>query len=291
MSELPPHVDDLLRHALAEDIGSGDVTSLATVPADRLANARFVAKEEGVLAGLAVARRVFELLDERLDVRFSLADGSRVRVHTTFGTLAGPAHAILAGERLALNFMQRMSGIATASRAFAEAARPAIVLDTRKTAPGLRSLDKWAVRLGGATNHRAGLYDMVLIKDNHIAAAGGVRQAVEAALAFRRQRGADVLIEVEASDLEQVEEILQVGSVDRILLDNMVRVHDDGFVDVGLLHEAVRRVGGSVETEASGNVTLGTVGAIAATGVTFVSVGALTHSVRALDISLKIDLV
>jgi nicotinate-nucleotide pyrophosphorylase (carboxylating) len=282
-------IDEILRRALSEDIGSGDVTTLATVPASRLATARFVAKEAGVVAGLRVTERVFALLDPAVEVRFSVEDGSAVEKNASFGQVAGSAQAILSGERLALNILQRMSGIATASRAFADAARPAIVLDTRKTAPGLRVLDKWAVRLGGAQNHRAGLYDMILIKDNHITAAGGVRQAVEAALSFHRKQGGDVPIEVEARTVDEVHEILSLRGVDRIMLDNMVRVNDDGLVDVSLLNEAVQIIGGRIETEASGNVTMDTVAAIAATGVTYVSVGALTHSVRALDISLKID--
>jgi nicotinate-nucleotide pyrophosphorylase (carboxylating) len=194
------------------------------------------------------------------------------------------------GERLALNLMQRMSGIATATRAMAEAAGDATILDTRKTAPGLRLFDKWAVRLGGGTNHRVGLYDMFLIKDNHIAAAGGIRAAIDAAGRYRKTHAPDLAIEIETRTLDEVDEVLAIGGVDRVLLDNMVEVGDNGLVDVTMLAEAVRRVGGAFETEASGNVTLATVPAIAATGVDFISSGALTHSVRALDISLKIDL-
>ena len=283
-------IDALIARALAEDVGTGDVTTLATVPADRQAEAYFLAKEDGVLAGLAVAERVFSALDGRVGLSWDAEDGDAVAAGTRFGTAEGPARAILTGERLALNLMQRMSGIATATRRYVDAAAGATILDTRKTAPGLRAFDKWAVRLGGGRNHRAGLYDMILVKDNHIAAAGGLRAAVEAARAFRAAHDERLLIEVETRTLEEVDALLAAGGVDRVLLDNMVRLHDDGFVDTSLLEEAVRRVGGRVETEASGNVTLATVPAIAATGVDFISSGALTHSVRALDISLKIAL-
>lgn len=283
-------IDALIERALAEDVGPGDVTTLATVPADRPASGRFLAKEGGVLAGLEVAERVFAALDPGLRFSWVCQDGDEARAHTTVGTVEGAARSILTGERLALNLMQRMSGIATATHAMAEAALPARLLDTRKTAPGLRAIDKWAVRLGGGRNHRTGLYDLLLIKDNHIAAAGGVRQAIEAAQRYRDREAPGLLIEVETRTLDEVEEALQAGGVDWLLLDNMVRLHDDGFVDVSTLREAVQRVGGRVQTEASGNVTMETVTAIAATGVDAISSGALTHSVRALDISLKISL-
>jgi nicotinate-nucleotide pyrophosphorylase (carboxylating) len=283
-------IDALIERALAEDVGAGDVTTLATVPAGQRASAYFLAKEDGVLAGLAVAERVFATLDPQVKPAWTHADGDAVTAGTRFGTVEGAARPILTGERLALNLMQRMSGIATATRRMAEAAGEATVLDTRKTAPGLRVVDKWAVRLGGGTNHRTGLYDMFLIKDNHIAAAGGVRAAIEAARAYRAERAPELQIEVETRTLAEVDAVLEVGGVDRVLLDNMVDLADDGRVDVSVLAEAVRRIGGRIETEASGNVTLATVPAIAATGVDFISSGALTHSVRALDISLKIAL-
>ena len=283
-------IDALIARALAEDVGPGDVTTLATVPADQQAEAFFLAKEDGVLAGLAVAERVFAALDERVSIAWNAADGDAVEAGTRLGTISGPARAVLTGERSALNLMQRMSGIATATRRMVDAAGDAAILDTRKTAPGLRAFDKWAVRLGGGQNHRAGLYDMILVKDNHIAAAGGLREAVEAAQAYRAAHDPALLIEVEARTLDEVDELLAVGGVDRVLLDNMVRLHGDGFVDVTPLAEAVRRIGGRFETEASGNVTLDTVPAIAAAGVDFISSGALTHSVRALDVSLTIAL-
>ena len=297
MLPLPPAVardlPDLLARALAEDVGTGDVTTEATIPEGTRATARFLLKEAGVVAGLAVAERVFESVDPDLRVSWTAADGDRLAAGTVFGSVEGRARPILVGERLALNLMQRMGGIATAAARFAQAAAPAVVLDTRKTAPGLRALDKWAVRLGGAQNHRAGLFDMVLVKDNHVAAAGGVRQAIDAVGRHLRQTGADLPVEVEARTLAEVDAVLAAvasgARVDRVLLDNMARPADGGL-DVSMLEEAVARVGGRAETEASGNVTLDTVGRIGATGVDFVSTGALTHSVRALDVSLKVGL-
>jgi len=284
-------IDALIERALAEDIGAGDVTTLSTVPAGRRATATFLAKEDGVLAGLAVAERVFAALSPQVALTWTHDDGDAVEAGTRFGTVEGPARPILTGERLALNLMQRMGGIATATRRMVDAAGDgATILDTRKTAPGLRAFDKWAVRLGGGTNHRTGLYDMFLIKDNHIAAAGGVRAAIEAAQSYRAEHAPELEIEIETRTMDEVDTVLRVGGVDRVLLDNMVTVGDDGRINVARLADAVRRVGGRFETEASGNVTLATVPAIAATGVDYISSGALTHSVRALDISLKIAL-
>ncbi len=198
----------------------------------------------------------------------------------------------MAAERLALNVLQRMSGIATVTRRMVEAARPhpARILDTRKTAPGLRLLDKWAVRLGGGENHRLGLYDMILIKDNHIASVGGVRAAIEAAQQYRQDRDASLSIEIETRTLDEVQAVLETDGVEVILLDNMVTVQPDGAIDTSLLQEAVALVDGRMATEASGNITLATVPAIAATDVTYISCGALTHSVKAMDLSLKIEL-
>ena len=286
-------LDALIGRALAEDVGAGDVTTEATIPPAQRATARFLVKEDGVVAGLAVAERVFAAVDPDLAVVWTAGDGDRLEAGTVFGTVEGRARSILVAERLALNVVQRMGGIATAAARMVEAARPAVILDTRKTAPGLRALDKWAVRLGGAQNHRVGLFDMVLVKDNHIAAAGGVRQAIDAVGAYARETGRDVPVEVEARTLDEVDAVLAAvaggARVDRVLLDNMAR-QTDGGLDVSVLVQAVQRVGGLVETEASGNVTLETVPAIAATGVDYISSGALTHSVRALDVSLKVGL-
>ena len=270
------------------------MTTEATIPEATRAQARFLAKKTGVLAGLLVAERVFRRVDETVAVRWARQDGDTVTAGDVFGIVEGPARSLLTAERLALNLLQRMSGIATATRTMAQAARPARILDTRKTAPGLRALDKWAVLLGGGENHRIGLYDRILIKDNHIAASGGVREALRAARRYRAERGRDLEIEIEARTLEEVRAVLEEhdrhGDVDVILLDNLVDVRPGGAVDAERLREAVALVGGRIATEASGNVTLEAVAAIAATGVDFISSGALTHSVQALDLSLKIQL-
>ncbi len=302
-AKLPPYLeleelDAVILRALEEDIGPGDVTSQLTTPETLRADGRFVAKESGVLAGAFVASRVFHLLDASISLQWLCGDGSNVQPGETIGTIAGRTRSILTGERTALNFLQRMSGIATLTATFVQAVSGygAEILDTRKTAPGLRLLDKWAVLLGGGINHRVGLYDMILIKDNHIAAAGSIADAIAAAVgadtsdAASRGRGSDALtIEVEAKTLVQVHEILRADEVDRILLDNMVTVEPTGTVDTSRLLEAVSAIAGRVETEASGNVSLQTVTQIAATGVDFISIGALTHSVSALDLSLRLD--
>lgn len=297
MLPLPAPVADalewLIPHALAEDVGAGDVTTLSTISEGTQATATFLAKEDGVIAGLAVAERVFHAVDPELSVTWHAADGDRVAVGDRPGEVRGRARSILVAERLALNLVQRMGGIATAAYTMQEAARPATVLDTRKTAPGMRQLDKWAVALGGAANHRVGLWDMVLIKDNHIAASGGVAEAIEAADRYLRDNGLDVPVECETRTLDELDAALGAHArglrLDRVLLDNMA-VRTGSGLDVSMLREAVTRVGGRVQTEASGNVTLDTVAAIAATGVDFISSGALTHSVRALDVSLKVGL-
>ncbi len=271
-------VENTIRVALAEDIGPGDYTSLWTLPATSRSRAVFLAKEAGVVAGLKVAANVFRLVDDSCRVSFSVADGDPIADRQHFGLVEGPTRAILAAERTALNFLQRSSGIATLTRRYVEAVRgtDAVILDTRKTVPGLRHLDKAAVVAGGGCNHRMGLYDMVLIKDNHIEAAGGVVPAVRAVQA---QNHLGLPVEVEVTTLDQLGEALEL-EVDRILLDNMGRPE---------MREAVRIADGRVPLEASGGVSLETVAAIAATGVDFISVGALTHSVRALDISLDIE--
>ena len=272
-------IDQIIRNALVEDIGDGDVTTRYTVPESAVLDGVFLAKEAGVVAGLEVVRRVFQQVDPAVEITFELADGDRVGLGEVFGAVHGPGRALLTGERVALNFLQRMSGIATITRRFVDsvAGTHAVILDTRKTVPGLRVLDKWAVRLGGGQNHRIGLDDMAMIKDNHIAAVGGIAEAV------RRVRAGDARhrpIEVEVTTLDQLQEAL-AQPIDRILLDNM---------SLAQMAEAVRIAAGRIPLEASGNVSLDTVAAIAATGVDFISSGALTHSVKALDVSLDIAL-
>ena len=271
-------IDRIIRGALAEDIGDGDVTTDHTIAANSRLTGRFLAKETGVVAGIGVARRAFELLDPRVEFRVFIGDGQLVKRGQILAEVAGPGRAILTGERVALNFLQRMSGIATLARRYvnAVAGTRAVILDTRKTAPGLRLFDKWAVRLGGAANHRTGLYDMALIKDNHIAAVGSITEAVH------RVRAGDPRgrpIEVEVTNLAQLAEALELP-IDRILLDNMTPA---------MMAEAVRMSAGRVPLEASGGVNLKLVRTIAETGVDFISVGALTHSVNALDISLDLN--
>ena len=289
-------IDPIIVNALAEDIGDGDVTTLNTVPAAAILHGVFLAKEAGVAAGLEVVRRVFQHVDPAVDVAFDLADGDWVEARQVFGAIRGPGRALLTGERVALNFMQRMSGIATLTRRYVDAiaGQRAVILDTRKTAPGLRALDKWAVRLGGGQNHRIGLYDMAMIKDNHIAAVGGIAEAV------RRIREGDPRgrpIEVEVTTLEQLREAL-AQPIDRILLDNMSLDQMREAVQIAAGYIPPERTAsppkdwqswsGRIPLEASGNVNLDTVAAIAATGVDYISSGALTHSVAALDISLDI---
>src|SRR6185295_16930356 len=270
-----PAILDNVRRAIAEDVGSGDATTNSIVPPDAKAEVQIVAKQSGVIAGLEVARTVFRQFDDQIDFKTRVNDGSRVVHGEVIAEVSGSVRALLTGERTALNFLGRMSGIATLTRQFVEAVQGtrAVILDTRKTAPGLRTSDKLAVRLGGGQNHRHGLFDMILIKDNHIDFAGSLTEAV------RRARAAETKleIEVEARSIEEVREALDL-KVERILLDNMTPE---------MMAEVVRLNQGFAKLEASGNVTLSTVRKIAETGVDFISVGALTHSPQTFDVSLK----
>ncbi|XP_022155359.1 nicotinate-nucleotide pyrophosphorylase [carboxylating], chloroplastic isoform X1 [Momordica charantia] len=285
----------IIKLALAEDSADfGDVTSLATIPSDIVVDAFFLAKEDGTVAGIALADMVFQEVDPSIRVEWSQKDGDYIHKGLQFGKVSGQARSILIAERVALNFMQRMSGIATLTKAMADAASPARILETRKTAPGLRLVDKWAVLIGGGQNHRMGLFDMVLIKDNHISAAGSIINAIKSVDLYLQQRNLKMDVEVETRTLEEVHEVLHYAtqkktSLTRMMLDNMVVPLPNGDVDVAMLKEAVDIINGRFETEASGNVTLHTVQKIGQTGVTYISSGALTHSVKALDISLKID--
>lgn len=285
----------VIKLALTEDAGDrGDVTCMATIPADMEVEAHFLAKENGVIAGIALAEMIFGEVDPTLKVEWSRKDGDCVQKGLQFGKVHGRAHNIVVAERVVLNFMQRMSGIATLTKAMADAARPAYILETRKTAPGLRLVDKWAVLIGGGQNHRMGLFDMVMIKDNHISVAGGVKDALRSVDLYLEQNNLHMAVEVETRTLEEVNEALHYASqtktsLTRIMLDNMVVPLPNGDVDVSMLKEAVDLINGRFDTEASGNVTLETVHKIGQTGVTYISSGALTHSVKALDISLKID--
>ncbi len=272
----PIDITDLLNRALVEDIGAGDITSAATIPADLETKFVMNAREKLVTAGLEFLPKLFEMIDPKVRVVLDVFDGVAVEKGTTLVTLEGPARALLSGERTALNLVQQLSGVATLTRQYVEmvAGTKAKILDTRKTIPGLRQLQKYAVRCGGGTNHRMGLYDAVLIKDNHIAAVGSVTAAVNAAKAHA-PRG--ITIEVECDTLVQLDEVLAIGC-DIVLLDNM---------DTVSLAEGVRRAHAKgVKVEASGNVSLATVRSIAETGVDYISVGKLTHSAIAVDIGL-----
>ncbi len=271
-------LESLIRRALEEDIGSGDITTRCTVPPGAVGKGFIFAKEPLVLAGLTVAARIFHAVNSNMEITLLLEDGSRVKSGELLLEVKGDLAAILMAERTALNFLQRLSGIATLTRAFVDqvASTSVRILDTRKTTPGWRLLEKEAVRAGGGYNHRLGLYDGILIKDNHIVAAGGVRQAV---MAVRAADTSGLQVQVEVETLDQLAEAVSAGS-DAVLLDNM---------DMDTMAEAVQQAGGKILLEASGGITLENVSEVAGTGVDLISVGALTHSARAVDLSLRIE--
>lgn len=274
-------ISRLIELALLEDIGMGDLTGEAVLSEDQLVRGVFTCKEDGVIAGLEVASLVFQYCDHSITLHPNVLEGTEVRSGDIIATVDGDARGVLRGERTALNFLQRMSGIATTTRTYIKAVEGtrARITDTRKTAPGLRVLDKWAVRIGGGVNHRFGLDDMFLIKDNHIVAAGGITPAVARCLAYLRQIGISAPLEVETKNIDEVREALSCEGVHRIMLDNF---------PIELMARAVALINRRVEVEASGGITLVNVRAVAGTGVDFISVGALTHSVRSLDLSLDL---
>lgn len=270
--------DEIIKCALKEDIGTGDITTLSTISPDMQILGRFIAKEEGVICGLPVLKRVFEIMDKAIKLILNCKDGDRVQKGDVIAEISGPAQGILTGERVALNFLQRLSGIATHTREAADliAGTKAVIADTRKTTPGLRVLEKYAVRMGKGVNHRFNLSDGILIKDNHIRAAGGITQAIEKA----RQNAPHTLkIEVEVEDFEQIKEALQCRA-DIIMLDNM-SIED--------MKKAVGMIDTKALTEASGNMGDKDLRAVAEAGVDIISIGALTHTVRAMDISLRFN--
>ncbi len=270
----------LIEQALFEDVGFGDITSESLIPEDQLGKADLIVKESGIISGIDIVRVIFSIVDGQVTVEPSVQDGSLVEKSVSIAEIHGPTRSMLTGERVALNFLQRMSGIATLTHKYvhAIAGTKAKITDTRKTVPGLRVLDKKAVVDGGGVNHRFGLDSMILIKDNHIAAAGGVGNAIQRCNDYLKSREIEIAVEIETTSIDQVKEVIAAGGVDRIMLDNY-SLHQ--------MKEAVDLINGMIEVEASGGVTLHTVRAIAETGVDLISVGALTHSPAALDISLE----
>lgn len=272
--------DKFIQQAIEEDVREGDHTSLSCIRPDAVGTAQLLIKDHGILAGVDLAEKIFQYLDASTKLKIFLRDGDQVHPGQIAFELSGNARATLAGERLALNCMQRMSGIATLTHEYVKqvAGFKVKIIDTRKTTPLFRTAEKWAVRIGGGENHRFGLFDMILIKDNHIDYAGGIVNAIESVKRYLAEKKLSLRIEIEARTLNDVEIILKTGSVNRIMLDNFSTEN---------LHSAVELIARRFETEASGGVTLETVRDIAATGVNFISVGALTHSYRSLDLSLK----
>jgi nicotinate-nucleotide pyrophosphorylase (carboxylating) len=274
--------EDLAGQWLREDIGSGDHTTLSTIPADARGKAKLLVKEPGIIAGTEIAQRIFTTFDPGLRMEPLISDGASIAPGDICFLVEGSVRSILQTERLVLNVMQRMSGIATETARYVkelEGTRTK-VLDTRKTTPGFRYMEKEAVRIGGGVNHRIGLYDMILIKDNHIDFAGGIVQAIERASAYLAEKKLSLEIEVEVRSLEDITKVLEKGGVHRILLDNFT---------VEMTREAVQLIGGRTETESSGGITFETIRSYAECGVDYISVGALTHQVRSLDLSLKAD--
>lgn len=273
-------IQEFIRLALAEDVGDGDHTSLATIPANAQGKARLLVKDEGMIAGVALAALICKEVDADLIVEILIEDGTFVKYGDIVLTIAGRSQSILKAERLLLNCMQRMSGIATYTNKIVRLldGLPTKLLDTRKTTPNFRICEKWATRIGGAVNHRYALYDMILIKDNHVDYAGGIEAAIQKANAYLQQTGRTLQIEIEVRNLDELEQALQVGHIQRIMLDNF------SFEN---LYEAVRRIGGRYPTEASGGINENTIRQYAECGVDYISVGALTHHVNSLDLSLK----
>jgi len=275
-------IQEFIKNALAEDIGEGDHSSLGAVPASKISKARLLIKDDGIIAGLEMAEKILHEVNPSLVVTFFKHDGEAVKKGEIAFIVEGPAQSVLSAERLVLNCMQRMSGIATYTHQLCKLIEGtgAQLMDTRKTTPNFRLMEKWAVAIGGGKNHRFALYDMVMLKDNHVDMAGGIRTAIENTRKYLRDKNKALKIEIETRNLKEVEEVLNAGGVDIIMLDNM---------HVDEMKKAVQLIGGKYKTEASGGITETTLRAVAGCGVDYVSVGALTHSVKSLDLSLKVE--
>lgn len=274
------NIQQFISAALAEDTGDGDHTSLACIPSSAKGKAQLIAKSDGIIAGVDLALEIFKIVDKSLKIKIFIHDGSTIKNGDIVLTVEGKSQSILLAERLVLNCMQRMSGIATKTDKLVQLCKgtKTKVIDTRKTTPNLRGLEKWAVVIGGGANHRIGLYDMILIKDNHIDYAGGIKEAIEAANKYLKEKKKKLKIEIEARDLDEVKQILSVGNVHRIMFDNF---------SIPAIKKAMKLINGKYETEASGGITAKNISSYAKCGVDFISVGALTHTVESLDLSLK----
>ena len=273
-------IERLIDLSFAEDIGDGDHTTLSSIPEDAMGENILIIKEDGVLAGVEMAKRIFAHFDKELAVEVLIEDGAEVKKGDVAMRVAGKVRSLLQTERLMLNVMQRMSGIATMTRKYVKQLEGTNtrVLDTRKTTPGMRIMEKEAVKIGGGVNHRIGLFDMILLKDNHVDFAGGIKQAIERAKEYCREKGKDLKIEIEVRNFDELQQVLDLGGVDRIMFDNF---------DTTATRKAVEMVAGRFETESSGGITFDTLRDYALCGVDFISVGALTHSVKGLDMSFK----
>lgn len=273
-------IDELIRLAFAEDIGDGDHTTLCCIPATEMGRSKLLIKEAGILAGVEIAKKVFQAFDPELKMTVYINDGAEVKPGDVAFIVEGKVQSLLQTERLMLNIMQRMSGIATMTHRYVALLEGlhTRVLDTRKTTPGMRLLEKQAVKIGGGVNHRIGLFDMILLKDNHVDFAGGIENAITRCHEYLKEKGKDLKIEIEVRNLDELREVMRVGGVDRVMFDNFTPE---------LTREAVALIGGRFETESSGGITFETIRSYAEAGVDFVSVGALTHSVKGLDMSFK----
>ena len=273
-------IDDLIKLAFAEDIGDGDHTTLCCIPENAMGKSKLLIKEEGILAGVEMAQRIFKDFDPNLKMEIFIKDGTAVKPGDIAFTVEGKVRSLLQTERLMLNVMQRISGIATVTNKYVKRLEGlhTRILDTRKTTPGLRMIEKAAVKIGSGVNHRIGLFDMILLKDNHIDFAGGIEKAITRAKEYLKEKGKDLKIEIEVRNMDELEEVMRIGGIDRIMLDNFTPE---------LTRKAVKRIGGKYETESSGGITFDTIRDYAECGVDFISVGALTHSVKGLDMSFK----